>query len=145
MCDNARINDDLSNDNDYSSYCLNSNKYAKIMYSSGDGKPPRLEFEIWNNDHWSIANIYYPKYCPNCGREIKEFNSQRHRPESYKERKEIKMLRVHINFKNGDSFTTRFNGTPEEAANFYQLDRLFNIGITEDNLQPVESLMIEKA
>ena len=55
------------------------------------------------------------------------------------------MLRVHINFENGDSFTTRFNGTPEEAAHFYKLDRLFNIGIVEDNIQPIKSLMIEKA
>ena len=55
------------------------------------------------------------------------------------------MLRVHINFENGDSFTTRFNGTPEEAAHFYKLDRLFNIGIVEDNIQPIKSLMREKA
>lgn len=62
-----------------------------------------------------------------------------------KKKGKITMLRVHINFENGDSFTTRFNGTPEEAAHFYKLDRLFNIGIVEDNIQPVESLMIEKA
>lgn len=73
MCDNARLNDELADDNDFSSITLHTMKNYRLMYSSGYGKPPRLEFEIWNGDHWSTVCEYYPKYCPNCGRQIVEY------------------------------------------------------------------------
>lgn len=40
MCDNARLNDELTEDNDFFSTVLNSTEKYRIMYSSGYGKPP---------------------------------------------------------------------------------------------------------
>lgn len=73
MCDNARLNDELTDDNDFSSMAIDCFENYRIMYSAGYGKPPRLEFEIWNGNHWSTVSTYYPKYCPNCGRTITEY------------------------------------------------------------------------
>lgn len=73
MCDSARLNDELTDDNDFFSTVLDSTEKYRIMYSSGYGKPPRLEFEIWNEKHWSTVSRYYPKYCINCGRPILEY------------------------------------------------------------------------
>lgn len=74
MCYNSRLDDDLTDDNDLSYSTLCVNKEYRVMYASGWGKPPRLEFEFWDNDYWSTVLIYYPKYCPNCGRAILEYS-----------------------------------------------------------------------
>lgn len=76
MCDNARLNHELTDDNDYSSCTIGSyDKECRIMLSSGWGKPLRIEIERWNDKigRWEDIGIYYPKYCPECGREIKEY------------------------------------------------------------------------
>ena len=45
------------------------------MLCSGDGKPPRIEFEEWNDKAgWGKIAEYRPRYCPNCGRKIVEYN-----------------------------------------------------------------------
>lgn len=50
-----------------------SNGY-RMMYCSGNGKPPRIEVETWEEKiGWYKIGVYYPKYCPNCGREIREY------------------------------------------------------------------------
>jgi ribosomal protein L33 len=79
MCDNARINEELTEDTDFSSSCLgrSTNGY-RIMFSSGNRKPPRIEIEQYDsNCGWFKIALYYPKFCPNCGREIKEYDSTR--------------------------------------------------------------------
>ena len=80
FCDNARINDDLTDDNDFSSICVSYNDKDKtrVMISSGWGKPLRIEFEQWDNKFqvWVLKNRYYPKFCPECGREIFEFKKE---------------------------------------------------------------------
>jgi hypothetical protein len=75
MCDNGRINEELTDDNDYSAICVGKSANGfRIMYCSGDGKPPRIEVEEWReNVGWYRVGFYYPKYCPNCGREINEY------------------------------------------------------------------------
>ena len=75
MCDNARINEALTDKNDLSAFgvgkCADN---FRIMYCSGDGKPPRIEIEQWDEKAgWGKIGIYYPKHCPNCGREINEY------------------------------------------------------------------------
>ena len=76
MCNNARIDDDLTNENDYSAISVGkSAKGNRIMLCSGDGKPPRIEFEEWNDKAgWGKIAEYRPRYCPNCGRKIVEYN-----------------------------------------------------------------------
>lgn len=44
------------------------------------------------------------------------------------------MLRVKINYENGDSTVTRINATPDEAWAYY-VGKVFNIGTVADNLQ----------
>ena len=44
------------------------------------------------------------------------------------------MRTVKVIFKNGDSLTTRINGTIEDIENYY-LGNFFNIGAGEDNMQ----------
>lgn len=76
-CNNARINHHLTDENDYSSLSIGEAcPNFRIMFTSGSGKPPRIEFETWNNDHWSTVGVYYPKHCPYCGREINEYGGQ---------------------------------------------------------------------
>mgnify|MGYP000207047900 CR=1 FL=1 len=73
MCDSSKTNDDLTAENDFYSKVLKINKEYRIMYSSGFGKPPRIEFEIWLGNRWVTILIYYLKYCVNCGRKIVEY------------------------------------------------------------------------
>ena len=78
MCDNARLNNELTEENDFSSCGIGEfDKGYRTMLSSVYGKPLRIEFERWNGavKRWEECGIYYPKYCPNCGREIKEYES----------------------------------------------------------------------
>lgn len=73
MCYNARLDNELTEENDFSSITVAYTKNYRIMYSSGYGEPPRLEAEFWNGQEWITVSIYYPKYCPNCGRPIEEY------------------------------------------------------------------------
>lgn len=75
MCLNGRIDEDLTDDNDLSSFSIGKSQEGfRIMYTAGDGKPPRIEVQTWDEKvGWYNVGIYYPKFCPNCGREIKEY------------------------------------------------------------------------
>ena len=46
--------------------------------------------------------------------------------------KEVKVL-----FSNGDTITTRINGTKEEILQYYKVGKIFNLGCESDNLQRV--------
>lgn len=78
MCFNARVDPDgeLTDDNDFSS-CAIGDFYDgyRAMLSAGYGKPVRIEFEGWNKDveRWVPLGHYYPKFCPNCGRSLMEY------------------------------------------------------------------------
>ena len=80
MCDNARLNERLSDDNDY--HCraigLMPNK-ARLMLVSGWGKPLRIEFDEYLSvdKMWHTHGWYFPKFCPECGREVKEYDNER--------------------------------------------------------------------
>ena len=76
-CFNARmgLDEDLNDDNDFSSFSIGrGSKDFRIMYTAGYGKPPRIEVQQWHEKAgWHAIAIYYPKYCPECGREITEY------------------------------------------------------------------------
>ena len=77
MCLNARFDDELTESNDFSSYMIGSaTKGNCITFSSGGGKPPVIEFRIWNeySSVFEIVGSFTPKFCPNCGREITEYS-----------------------------------------------------------------------
>ena len=75
MCDNARINEKLTDENDYSSCSLGDGKKGlRMMLSSGWGRPLRIELQEYCGGYgWRTVGIYFPKFCPNCGREIIEY------------------------------------------------------------------------
>lgn len=76
FCDNGRLNDDLDDDNDLF-YCGIGDCVDgyRIMLGSGDGKPLRIEFDRWDEKVkiWVTVGCYFPKNCPECGREIFEY------------------------------------------------------------------------
>ena len=76
FCDNACINSKLTDENDYSSTCIGKCvKGYRFMLSSGYGKPVRIELEYFNDNfqRWLTYGYYFPKYCPECGRKLDEY------------------------------------------------------------------------
>ena len=85
FCFNSRIykatEDDwfsapLTDENDSSSISVGCwVKNRRMMISSGYGKPMRIECDEWldNRQEWVTTSRYYPKYCPECGRQINEY------------------------------------------------------------------------
>ncbi len=72
MCDNARVNPELHSDNDLSYIGVGScERHYRILIQAGDNRPVTILFEQWQ-DQWKLRGYYIPKYCPNCGRELKE-------------------------------------------------------------------------
>lgn len=80
MCLNARLDDELTDNNDFSSSTIEYNKSNnfRMMLSSGAGKPLRIEAELWSSSvkRWITVGQYYPKFCPECGRKITEYRRQ---------------------------------------------------------------------
>lgn len=74
-CNNALIDDELRDDNDYSATCVGDGiKGFRIMLCSGNRKPLRIDVEKWDEKKgWHLICQYAPKFCPNCGREIIEY------------------------------------------------------------------------
>lgn len=76
MCDNARINPDLSDDNDLSYFPLSGHcpQICRFRLASGGGLPVRILFEMYSksDECWLTYGSYYPKFCPECGRRITE-------------------------------------------------------------------------
>lgn len=54
------------------------------MVGAGWGRPMRILFEQRrrvhpnrNEEAWTTVGIYEPKFCPNCGRELREYGGQK--------------------------------------------------------------------
>ena len=68
---------ELTDENDSSScsvgHCASRNR--RFMINSGHGQPVNIEFEEWTEKmpEWHRVGIYYPKYCPECGRRLDEY------------------------------------------------------------------------
>lgn len=75
MCCNARVEPELYDNNDLSYYGIGKTAEGHSMFlGSGDGKPVRIEVMCKKSEsHSRVVAIYYPKYCPNCGRKLDEY------------------------------------------------------------------------
>lgn len=76
MCLNARLDDDLTDKDDFSSIGVgNSVKGVRMSIDAGYGKPLRVIVTMWDKKLQvnKIIGDYYPKFCPNCGRPIIEY------------------------------------------------------------------------
>lgn len=78
MCNNAKIDSLLTDENDYSSCTLgDSAEGVRMMLSSGWNRPLRIEIQEYIiKDGWCTVGIYFPKFCPNCGRKIVEYENR---------------------------------------------------------------------
>jgi len=71
---------ELTDENDSSScgvgHCFSRNR--RFMINSGHGHPVNIEFEEWTEEmpEWHRVGIYYPKYCPECGRKLDEYDNK---------------------------------------------------------------------
>lgn len=65
----------LDDDNDWSSSTIgSSDKHHQLYFNSGNGKPCNIEVCKWGQDNmWHTVGIYYPKFCPECGRPLDEY------------------------------------------------------------------------
>ena len=74
LCDNAFTNEELDSDNDLSYFSIGewSDNY-RILFRSGAGRPTAILVETHSKQiGWSAICEYIPRYCPNCGRLLKE-------------------------------------------------------------------------
>ena len=71
---------ELTDENDFSSHsvghCFSRNR--RFMINSGHSHPVNIEFEEWTEarPEWHRVGIYYPKYCPECGRRLDEYDNK---------------------------------------------------------------------
>lgn len=74
MCLNARVCPELNDENDFSAHSIGECESGfRIMIESGWGQPLEITFERFINSEWHFIGIYYPKFCPNCGRPLIEY------------------------------------------------------------------------
>lgn len=71
----------LDDTNDFHSSTIgHSSRDRQIFFNSGNGKPCNIEFCEWSHirykgkEGWVTTAIYYPKYCPECGRKLDEYD-----------------------------------------------------------------------
>ena len=79
FCDNAFFNNELTDDNDFSSFTIGSSlSDNRLMLSVGAGKPLRITSEHYDYEYrgWIFNSAYYPKFCPECGRQIIEYQRE---------------------------------------------------------------------
>lgn len=85
LCDNARVNGELTDENDlhYRTVGVSEDGF-RVMVGVGGGRPMRILFEQRrrvhpnrNEEAWMTVGIYEPKFCPNCGRELWEYGGQK--------------------------------------------------------------------
>ena len=65
----------LHDDNDGSSCSIGkSGEKYQMYFNSGMGKPCNIEICTWiENYGWHHVGVYYPKFCPECGRPLNEY------------------------------------------------------------------------
>lgn len=65
---------ELTDDNDFSSVTIGfSDERHQLYLNSGGGEPINIEVCEWYNGRWHTIVKYYPKFCPECGRELDEY------------------------------------------------------------------------
>ena len=71
---------ELDDTNDASSSTIgNSTNGFQLYFNSGNGKPCNIEICQWKENGyrgrpgWATIGIYYPKFCPECGRPLDEY------------------------------------------------------------------------
>ena len=88
FCCNARVCDELTDDNDYAALSIPGifPKGTRMMLVSGWRRPIRIEAEQWSEEHkqWETYSVYFPKFCPECGRELLEYDRNKYAKDAVK-------------------------------------------------------------
>ena len=67
----------LNDTNDFGSRTVGTSNNGFQMYiNSGGGRPLEIETCQWTNDKWHTMAVYRPKFCPECGRALTEYNKE---------------------------------------------------------------------
>jgi hypothetical protein len=84
FCANNRTNPEWELDEDQVSYAMTIGRAGKghrIMLNKNPYRPLEIEFSQWNENlktpQWQTVGYYYPKFCPECGRKIDEYDRSR--------------------------------------------------------------------
>ena len=65
---------ELNDSNDFSSSTIGfSDERHQLYFNAGGREPINIEVCEWYNGRWHTICKYYPKFCPECGRELKEY------------------------------------------------------------------------
>lgn len=73
MCDNAKVNPELTSENDLSYHILGTTYHGyRIVFRSGDNRATAILIEVVEDAEWRAIGEYRPLYCPNCGRKLIE-------------------------------------------------------------------------
>ena len=70
---------ELTDENDSSSCSVGTScNNTRLMITSGHGEPVRIEIDKFFEDYqeWHTVGKYYPKYCPECGRKLDEYDNK---------------------------------------------------------------------
>lgn len=92
-CFNARIFEEnteeeywlnpITEENDFGACTIDNlrEQGKRIMMAHGYREAPRILAEEWSErrSEWVTTAIYYPKFCPECGRKIDEYDKETHR------------------------------------------------------------------
>ena len=79
LLEESYLDTTLNDGNDFGSItvgrtCALPNSNPHQMYlNSGGGKATHLEVCEWYNGRWYTVGVYYPRFCPECGRELNEY------------------------------------------------------------------------
>lgn len=81
FCENNRTNPEWELDEEQVSYAMTCGKFEKgfrIMFNKNPYEPLCIEFDHWRDDfktpQYQLVGYYYPKFCPECGRKIDEYD-----------------------------------------------------------------------
>ena len=81
ISDNDYFDNGLDDSNDMCSITIgNCSSKTQMYLNSGNGEAVHIEVCRWREkgyrgqDGYVTIGKYYPKYCPECGRQLKEYN-----------------------------------------------------------------------
>lgn len=84
FCANNRTNPEWELTEEQCCYAMtigDSEKGYRIMFDKDPYKPLMLEFSRWNDNLnppvWQVVGGYFPKFCPECGRKIDEYDREK--------------------------------------------------------------------
>lgn len=62
-------------DENFAYFVVDDNgKGSRLLIRSGGGMPLIISSETFFKNSWHVQSIYLPKFCPECGRKLEDYN-----------------------------------------------------------------------